>query len=321
MEVYRYDELDRAPRGSVVAIGFFDGVHLAHKALLAKARNKASDYSAPFGVFTFTSESGIKEGAKRLYDTETRLFQIGYFKPSFIVLVDFDDIRELLPEEFVRDVLIEKLGVKAVAVGENFRFGKGASGSADDLIRLMNEAGAEVIIEQMQERDGFTVSSSLIRRLIEEGNIKQANRLLVTGYRCHATVVRGNGEGRGLGFPTVNCKPNGLSPKRGVYYTGVKIDGETYYALTNVGTCPTLGEREPHLETHILGYCGDAYGKEIVIYFYDFIRDEIKFDSKEALVEQVKKDIETVRLAGEENDRAMNEVEKMINKIRRENQD
>lgn len=317
MQIYGLDELESAPRGAVIAIGFFDGVHFGHRSLIAKARNEARDLGVPFGVFTFTSESGIKGGVKRLQDTETKLDNIGYYKPDFITVVDFKDVCDLTPEQFVTEIIVKRAGASVAVIGENFRFGKGAVGTAEDLKRLMMESGGDAIIHEMQEFDGVLVSSSLIRRLIEDGEIKRANRLLVNGYSCKGTVVHGNGEGRGLGFPTVNCRPDGVIPKRrGVYYTGVQLDGEFYYAVTNVGTCPTLGEREVHLETYMLGYEGDAYGKEIVIHFYDFLRDEMKFENRDALIEQVKRDIETVRLAGEENDRAMREVEELIKKLK-----
>ncbi len=262
MTEYRYsygEKLNISP--SVLALGFFDGVHIGHRELLRRAKRRAEELGILFGIFTFESDSKIKQGIKRLYkdDTKAKLFsQIG---ADFVIFADFESVSGLSPEQFVADVLVGTFKVRCAVCGYNYRFGTRASASATDLDMLMRAHGAESIICDRFEWGGDAVSTTRIRELMKEGNIKEANTLLGAPYSIFETVKRGNGVGHSLGYPTVNIpSPKPFLLRRGVYASAVNVGGKLYKALSNVGTCPTFPEREEHVETYILDFDRDLYG-------------------------------------------------------------
>ena len=286
----------------VLALGFFDGVHTAHRELLKIARKESKKRGLPFGVFTFPSAGGIKSGAPRIYtDTEkNKIFEsLGV---DFLVSCDFSSVSSLTPDEFTKRVLISDMKCKTAVAGFNFRFGKGASGDIETLSALMRENGGEAIICGELKMDGRTVSASFIRELISDGNMAGASALLGAPYSVFGRVERGNAVGSRLGFPTLNLPiENGrLLPRLGVYTSAVKVLGKVYPAVTNVGKCPTLGERKAHIETHLIGFRGDLYGCEAEVYLLSFLRPEIEFESEEALKTQINIDKErAIKEAGD----------------------
>ena len=303
MKIFRYGELLTAPRGGVFAIGFFDGVHSAHRRLLSEALKEARGSGSPFGIITFSSESEIKKASPRLYSTKERIEIFERLGADFTVLLDFEEIRDLSAEDFVKKILIDGLGATVAYAGFNFKFGKGAKGDADELSRLMKEQGARAVIFDEITEDGITVSATLIRSLIEDGQIGRANSLLGAPYSLRGEVVRGNGKGHTLGFPTVNTTlpENKVKPKRGVYRSIVALDEKTYLGVTNVGVCPTFEIREIHPETFIIDFTGDVYGKSVTVYLLGYLREEREFDSPEDLKMQIEVDINrTIKENGEE---------------------
>lgn len=279
-----------------MTLGFFDGVHIAHRDLIKRGRKIADELGIPLGVFTFPSESGLKPGAKRLYSTEERLKLLDEAGVDFTVLVEFSAVSSLSPEDFVKDVLVERLKCRVAVIGFNFRFGKGAKGDADALLKLMEESGGKCAIHEELKIDGETVCTTLIRRLLADGDMERANLLLKAPYRISGRVDRGNGVGKGLGFPTVNTALDfwRVELRYGVYRTAVKVNGRTYPSITNVGVCPTFEERQVHLETFILGFEGDIYGCDTEVFFLEFIRDEMQFNSEKELKMQINIDISKV---------------------------
>ncbi len=289
--------------GTVCALGFFDGMHKAHRALISQARERADELDIPLTVFTFSSSGGgFKPSARRILTDEERLHELESLCVDVAVICDFGAVRDLGAEEFVRDVLLGYMNTRVAVSGYNFRFGKGAAGNTELLCSLLPRAGAEAVVLPRYEEDGVTLSSTLIRELIASGDVRRAARFMGIPLCFNGTVSHGLGLGTGMGIPTVNTELDAekLAPPRGVYFTAVKIDGVIWPALTNVGTCPTMGERAEHAETYILDFCGDLYGCEIRIFFIDRIRDERTFTSGEELVMQIKKDEERVRALAKE---------------------
>lgn len=292
MEVLRYEYKKMQRRSpSVLALGFFDGVTVAHRALISAAKERAEELRLPLAVFTFPTESPLKKDAPRIYSTEEKLILLERCGVDIVYLADFEGLSSLSPESFVNEVVIGDIDAVSTASGYNFRFGRAASGDAEDLKRLMESAGRQAIIVEELTDGGRTVSASLIRSLLEKSEIEEANRLLYSPYFLCGTVKSGLGEGKGLGFPTLNTE---ISPQKcaplGVFRSAVPIDGKIYHGVTNIGLCPTLGKRELHAETHVLGYEGDLYGRKCEIYLLGFLRPEQKFESREELILAVEKD-------------------------------
>ena len=275
--------------GCVVAIGFFDGVHKAHRALIGAARKRADELSIPLAVLTFAADGGIKPGAKKIYSDDEKaelLFSAG---ADVVVNCDFSSVRDLEGGAFCDDVLCRDLAARAVFCGFNFRFGKGASSGVKELGELLSRRGAELVVMDDYHLGGKTLSSTVIRGLLSEGRVAEAAEALGEPYFIDCGIIHGNGVGKGLGIPTVN----GDTPEdkillgRGVYLTEAVIGDAVYPALTNVGTCPTFSERAVHTETFILGFNGDLYGKRLRIKFLEFLREEKTFDSEKELVIQI----------------------------------
>ena len=205
------------------------------------------------------------------------------------MIYDFAAIKDMTAEEFVKKILIDELNCEVAVAGYNFRFGKGALGDAEALARLMHACGGEAVIREEITDAGLPVSSTRIRDLLARGDMREAARLLGLPYYIKGRVEKGRGNGRTLGFPTVNMalSPGGVPLRRGVYRSVTRIDGVLHASLTNVGTCPTFPERETHAETYILDFSGDLYGKDVRVYLIDFMREEIAFSSPDELKMQI----------------------------------
>ncbi len=296
MEIIKYEAGYTSKSDCVLALGFFDGVHLGHRELLKQAKNKATELGLPLGVFTFASSGSIKSGALRIYGDDEKAHILSELSVDFVVFADFERLSVVSAEEFVRRVLTDELRARVAVAGFNYRFGKGASGDAEALSHLMAAMGAQALICEEYLLDGKTVSTTRIREALAAGNIKEAERLLGAPYRIAGKVCHGRGEGKRLGFPTLNTelKDGMLLPKRGVYHTAIKLDGKIYSSLTNVGTCPTFDPRAAHLETYILDFRGDLYDEDISIYFIDYLREERRFSSEKELIMQIIVDKNTI---------------------------
>lgn len=294
MNIYKYTP-DQATglKNAVIALGFFDGVHIAHRELIKTTVEIGKKENLSPTVFTFTAEGEIKSGTQRLYSTDERLEILSELGIENVILVNFKDIAGLEAEDFVTKSLIEHFGAKAVVAGYNFRFGKGARGNRDMLTSLMSQSGLKAYITEEITFDNKTISSTLIRSCLLEGEVDTARRLLGSPYFISGKVESGNKIGKTLGFPTINIpiREGHIELKRGVYLTGVKIGDSMYRGLTNVGTCPTFNERKMHTETYILDYNNEIYGEEVKIFFLEFIREEKKFESPEDLKKEINNNI------------------------------
>jgi len=278
----------------VIALGFFDGVHIGHRKILAEARAEADGLGIPLAVFTFSLDASIKD-EKRIYTEDERLFLFEECGVDEIIIASFSDMKELSGESFVNEFLIEKYGCTVCVVGEDFRFGRGAAYDADRLSLLMAWAGRKCITVDDVTIEGKRVSTTEIKEYLSAGNVDKANRALGSPYLIISTVTHGRGVGKTLGFPTVNTElsPTLIALPNGVYKCKVRTETSSFNALANIGTCPTVSDREKHMETYILGYDGNLYGEKITISFLDFIRSEKRFSSVEELKKQIKVDIIT----------------------------
>lgn len=294
------DPVPREPRA--VALGVFDGVHLGHRAVISKATGvETPDGMLTASVFTFSEPPWAlpKDSAWELTSSSQKTKVLEALGVEELILADFGQIRNMPPEAFVAEVLDRELHAKRVCCGFNYRFGKNGTGDAALLTRLCGERGIETVTVPPVEVDGQPVSSSRIRRLIEEGEVQEAARLLGRPFTLDFTVVGGQKLGRLLGTPTINqpLPPHFVRPRFGVYASSVEVEGRVTHGVTNVGVRPTVGSDTPLAETWIADFNGDLYGKDVPVSLVKFLRPEQKFASVEDLQKQILRDGREARLA------------------------
>ncbi|MBQ1389685.1 MAG: bifunctional riboflavin kinase/FAD synthetase [Clostridia bacterium] len=282
-----------------VALGFFDGVHTGHRALLGAMNSYATSHDLNSCVFTFSHSPCALLGKKESRALQTlpqRLSDIEEFSGAqCCYAVDFWKYREMSAENFVFDILVKTLNVRAVFCGFNFRFGKGASGDTSTLKNMLTPLGIEVFVIAPVCSSGETVSSSRIRRLIENGEMMSANSMLAHPFCISGEVVHGKQNGRTVGIPTINQSlPEGfVIPKMGAYASFAVISKTRIRAVTNIGLRPTISSNNTiNCETHLLDdFSGDLYGEDISTELLWFEREERKFDDLNALAKQIRFDI------------------------------
>ena len=287
------------PEGSVVAIGNFDGLHLGHQKILHVLVDLAREMRLSSAVLTFSPHPEKVLGRRRIGMIQTldqRLAGIRAYGVGAVILASFDHaFADLTPADFARRILALDLKVRAVVVGENFRFGKARGGDIRDLRRLGRELGFAVHPVAPAVRSGVVISSSLIRRLLENGRIAAANSYLGRAYEIEGRVIRGSGRGHHLGFPTANIKPaNEILPK-GVYLTLAKVLGRSYPSLTNIGRRPTFDDGRLQVEAHLLDFEGELYERRISLGFLRKIRGENRYARADDLIRQIRRDAATAR--------------------------
>jgi riboflavin kinase/FMN adenylyltransferase len=292
MRITWLPDAERRPRH--IAVGEFDGVHLGHRAVMEGADTALTFEPHPRAVVA-------PESAPRLLTSlEAKADLIAALGGGELVVIPFDgDFAAQSPQAFIDDVLVGQLGAERVSVGENFRFGHRARGDAA-LLQAQDAFTTRVV--ELVERDGEVVSSSLIRRLVEAGDVERADSLLVAPFELRGTVAHGDKRGRTLGYPTANLVPDPalVCPARGVYAcrAAIEEDGARRWwpAATSVGVRPTFVTGRGLLaEAYLLGYDGDLYGRDLRVSFLARLRGEERFDSVEALVEQMARDVEDTR--------------------------
>ncbi|MDO5614149.1 MAG: bifunctional riboflavin kinase/FAD synthetase [Paracoccus sp. (in: a-proteobacteria)] len=294
-------------RGASVAMGNFDGVHLGHRAVIDTARHAAD---APLGVVTFEPHPreyfAPDAPPFRLMNAEARANRLARLGVAHLYELPFGPVMAgLTPQGFARDVLADGLGVAHVTVGADFRFGKGRAGDAAMLETLGREMGFGVTIAPLLGANGTDYSSTAIRAALADGRPRDAERMLGHWHRIEGEVLHGDKRGRDLGWPTANMSVQGLHlPRLGVY--AVLVDVLTgpqkgpWQGVASLGVRPMFGENRPNLEVHLFDFSGDLYGQHLSVALVDFLRDEAKFDSLDALVDQIAADAAQARavLAG-----------------------
>lgn len=297
--------LDRIPaevKPSVATIGVFDGLHRGHQALIRAVVDKAAGAGAASAVVTFDRHPleviAPEKAPPMLTTVEARAAVAAEQGVDWFVVLEFtEEFRRLTPEEFVERVLVAGLGCRHVVTGANFRFGYGHAGTIETLGDLGARFGFDVTIFALVA-DGRPLSSSLIRERIAAGDVEGAATDLGRPFVVEGVVGRGAGRGRGLGIPTANLEvdPRLIVPANGVYAGRVRWEGRRQPAVINVGLNPTFEQRaHPVVEAHVLDFDRDLYGERIGVEFHARLRDEVRFPSAEALMEQIRDDIARAR--------------------------
>lgn len=289
---------------TVVTIGTFDGVHIGHEFVLKKVIELAqiNDYKStvltffPHPRMVLQQDSSIKL-LNTIKEKENLLSEIGI---DNLIIHPFDlEFSRLSAEEFVKDVLIEKLNVGIIIIGHDHRFGRNRTANIDDLIEYGIEYGFEVQEISAKEIDDIAISSTKIRTALLEGSITTANNYLGYNYFMSGKVVHGKQIGRTIDFPTANIEISEdykLIPKNGVYIVSSEINNTTYFGMMNIGTNPTVDGLEQKIEVHFFDFNADIYNQDITVQIHSRIRDEKKYNSLDELKVQLQKDELTSRI-------------------------
>jgi len=289
---------------SIVTVGVFDGVHIAHKKIIEMAVLRAKRLGIKSAVLTFDPHPARMTGSGELVPTlislEHRIRLIKSLGVDLVVVARFTKpFSRITPEHFADSVLAGKMSAREVYVGENFYFGKGAGAGARALKKMSCAYGFSVKVVKSVRVRGHVVSSSLIRRSISSGDLKLASELLGRPVSVLGTVVAGARLARQLGYPTANLNPHHeVVPPGGVYAVKAVLAGKAYGGVLNIGLRPTFynaHDREIAIEVHIFGFRKRIYGKIIEVYFIKKIRDEVRFKSTDGLVAQIVRDASAAR--------------------------
>lgn len=302
MKLYRSFKKINTLKNSVVSIGMFDGVHLGHASVINRVIAIAKEKNIKSIIITF-SNSPVSYFSKDNIDLQitTSKEKIELFRKTqldYLFVIEFNDyIANLIPSTFMNDILISLFKVSYMVFGYDNHFGKNREGTFKYITKNFKDIKAELIIASKKDR--ITISSTRIKEEIVNGNIINANKLLGHPYNISGKVVKGMQLGRKLGFPTANITYDNnekILPKNGVYYTVTIIKEKKYISITNIGIKPSVQESNCiSIETHILDFNQSIYGQNITIVFIDRIRNEIKFNHINDLIDQITKDVSTVR--------------------------
>ena len=302
MQIYRH--INDFPKNTcpVLTLGTFDGVHMGHQKILAHLRNIAETTDGKVTLLTFYPHprkvlfpemtdmqllSTLDEKCNLLEKYGVQQLIIQPFSRDFSML-DHDD--------FIKNILVDKLGVKTLVIGYDHQFGHNRKGSFKDLQELAPSMGFNVVEIPKQDIEATAVSSTRIRKALFRGEVELAAHLLGYDYTISGQVVKGNQIGRTIGFPTANINvedPEKLIPANGVYAVMVNVNGQLHRGAMNIGTRPTFDNGERKLEVFLLNFDKDIYGERITVHFKFRLRDELKFPSVDKLIEQMNVDIRT----------------------------
>jgi riboflavin kinase/FMN adenylyltransferase len=291
---------DAIPRGAVVAMGNFDGVHLGHRAVIAAALQMGRSHGKPAFAVTFEphprSFFSPNSPQFRLSDETNKLRLLAGTGLAGAVVMTFDKARAgTTAQDFIHHDLVARLGISGIAVGYDFHFGKGRVGSPSLLVSEAPRLGIEVDVQAHVDIAERPVSSSAIRMALAEGQIDDATAMLGGPWFVTGEVIHGEKRGRDLGYPTANIRlDKNCSLKHGIYAVrvgrGQGKDQERFDAVASFGRRPTFDNGAPLLEVFLFGFEGDLYGAALDVAFIGFIRDELKFDSVDALIRQMNDD-------------------------------
>ena len=302
MKVFEtHTEIPEDAKGSVVVIGNFDGVHQGHLALIQKAHEIAAEKNTKVSVLTFEPHPRKlfrpDDPPFRITPPVLKAWRMEEEGVDTLFLLPFNwDVASQKPEHFVQNVLQEGIAPAHVVVGYNFRFGQMRAGSKETI----EAAGLPVsVVDEVKEKDGLQISSTQIRQALRHGHVEEANQLLGWEWEMRGVIIKGDQRGRKLGYPTANI-PLGeeiVHPAYGVYAALVQIEGEEEWrpSAVNIGIKPMFKIERADVESHILDFDADIYGKVLRVRPVQFLRGEAKFDSLEELISQIEKDCLKVR--------------------------
>ena len=297
MKIYNNLKINNKHKNSVVAIGNFDGLHMGHKKVLTQAKQKAKKNNLQFGLITFEPMPVMFFNSKiknhRINSIKQKEEQLKKLGLDFIIILKFDKLfSSLSAEQFIKKIIFSKIKSKYLYVSKNFKFGKKRKGNINTLKKFQDIFGFKTIITNPLKNLKKTISSSLIRKSISLGKIKEANKFLNRKWCVIGKVIKGEKRGRKIGFPTCNLKlSNYTIPKLGVYSVAVETNSFTKRGIANIGYRPTFNGQNLLLEVNIFGINKNLYNKEIRVNFINFIRSEKKFKGLEQLKKQIKIDI------------------------------
>ncbi|WP_305042012.1 bifunctional riboflavin kinase/FAD synthetase [Geoalkalibacter sp.] len=288
-------------RHAVVTLGNFDGVHLGHREIFRRVVHRAREAGGTAVVFSFWPHPlRVLAPHQELrlintYEEKVRLIAAScidvFLCPAFT-----RDLAALTPEEFVRRILVERVGVRRIVVGYDYRFGRGRSGDADLLRKMGQEYGFEVEVMAPIAQGQAVYSSTRIRELVSKGEVREVVALLGRHFTLEGRVVHGDHRGTSLGFPTANLATDKeLLPAAGVYAVKALHGGHTHDAVANIGRKPTFGGDALSIEVHLLDFTGNLYGESLRLYFFDRLRAEQRFKSIEDLRAAITADIARAR--------------------------
>lgn len=297
------DDIQPLPN-AVVTSGTFDGVHRGHQTILSRLTEVARASGGESVLITYwphprTVVSNDSQNLKLLTTLDEKIELLDQAGVDYLVVIPFTrSFSELTSEEYIRQILIDKIGTKKLVIGYDHRFGRDREGGFDYIQAHQSEYGFGVEEIPRQDVEAVGVSSSKIRAALNEGNIQTANRFLGRLYSLTGTVVKGRQLGRTIGFPTANLQVDDQSkliPANGVYAVDVDYAGQTLGGMLNIGFRPTVAGTNQTIETYIFDFDKDIYGEHITLKFREFLRPEQKFDGLPALVAQLKRDEESAR--------------------------
>lgn len=286
---------------TVIALGNFDGVHKGHQKLLRKMISKGREMKLKTSVLVFENHTREVIKGKRqdlLTSSDQRNLLISGLGVDVLFSILFNEsIMSLSPERFIKDILIDKLNVKGIFVGTDYKFGYKAQGDSELLKKLGSKYNIYVEIIEPLYIDDEIVSSTRIRKLIKSSDFQEAHKLLGRNYSIAGQIVPGKKLGRKLGFPTANIEPvtNYCLPKNGVYDTDTKVDAKYYRSASSIGFNPTFKESTLKIESHLIDFTGSLYGKYIELIFYNYLREELKFPDIDSLINQMDLDVQRVK--------------------------
>ena len=297
-----YTDLSEFPtlKNTVVTIGTFDGVHLGHQEIITYLKAKAQEVGGVSVVFTFHPHPRVvlhpdDHGLTLIQTIDERVEKLAALGVDHLVIFPFSiPFSKLSAEEFVRTILIERIHMHSLVIGYDHHFGKNREGSMEALKTLSPKYHFDIYEISAFQADGLNISSTKIRKAIAKGAIRTVNKYLGDNYQVSGTVVHGDKIGTSIGFPTANVQVNStlkLLPGNGVYAVRVKVGAEYYEGMLNIGNRPTVTKNgEKRIEVHIFDFDQTIYGAKIVLYFIAFIRSEMNFENKDALIIQLKED-------------------------------
>ncbi len=292
------DDLKTALGPVALALGFFDGIHLGHQRLLSECESLATRTDARSGLLSFDRhplmEIFPRYAPFLLMTNEEKAEKALEFGMDYVIFLPFSNkLRKLSPDDFIFSLLLSVFDLRGVVCGFNYSFGYKGKGNAEELKRVLAKKNIPVIISPALNSEGRTVSSTVIRELLETGDVQSAQELLGRAYALNGTIQQGKHLGRQYKIPTANLKTDTLKimPKSGVYFTRITVDGKSYDGLTNLGHNPTFKDHPYSIETYIYDFNEDIYGKPVKLEFLKRIRSDMKFDSVDALFKQIHSDI------------------------------
>ncbi len=299
MELYRSLEDLEPDQNNFIATGNFDGLHLGHQSIIKKLRELAKPVDGKVTLVSFHPHPRLvlkKQAAAKiehLTTIEEKTALLEKFGVDKFILIPFtESFSKLTSEAFVSEILCGKIGMKGIVIGRDHTFGRGGKGGFDTLQALAPTCGFQVRQADDFSLNGNSVSSTLIRSCLSNGEIEAANTFLGFNYPVFGRVTHGDGRGRTIGFPTANVElgDDKLLPRRGVYCVSLELEGSEHFGMANIGVKPTFDGEKETLEAHIFDFDADIYTKGIKLFFHKRLRDEKKFTGVKELIKQLEID-------------------------------